>query len=139
LGDFSIGMSSPELEVILDHYRNPRNYGELSDADIRVKDSNPLCGDVVELFLKVEDGRIKDVSFIGKGCAISQASASMLTERLRGMSIEEVKNLQKSDILEMLGIELSPVRLKCALLSLKVLKSGVYSYIGQKLEEQDEG
>lgn len=131
-------MSSPELEIILDHYRNPRNYGEMRDADIRARDSNPLCGDVVELFLKIEDGRVKDVSFMGKGCAISQASASMLTERLRGMSIEDVKNLQRSDILEMLGIELSPVRLKCALLSLKVLKSGVYSYIGQRLEEQEE-
>ena len=127
-------MSSSELDEILDHYRNPRNYGELEDPDIHVRDSNPLCGDVIELFIKVKDGVISDVKFKGRGCAISQASASKLTEKIIGMRLEDVKKLSRQDILEMLGIELSPVRLKCALLSLKVLKIGVYSYLGQKLE-----
>ncbi|GBC71383.1 Iron-sulfur cluster assembly scaffold protein IscU [Candidatus Calditenuaceae archaeon HR02] len=130
-------MASPELENILDHYRNPRNYGELLDADIRVKDSNPLCGDVVEMHIKVRDGVVEDIKFRGKGCAISQASASMLTERVRGMRLEDVKNIDRQQILDMLGIELSPVRLKCALLSLKVLKTGVYTYLGQIVERED--
>ncbi|MEM3040468.1 MAG: iron-sulfur cluster assembly scaffold protein [Nitrososphaerota archaeon] len=130
-------MSSPELDEILDHYRNPRNYGEIENPDIHAKDSNPLCGDVVELFIRVKDGVISDVKFKGKGCAISQASASKLTEKLIGMRIEDVKSLSRQDILDMLGIELSPVRLKCALLSLKVLKVGVYSYLGQRLEQEE--
>ncbi|MEM0482309.1 MAG: SUF system NifU family Fe-S cluster assembly protein [Nitrososphaerota archaeon] len=130
-------MASPELENILDHYRNPRNYGELPDADIRVKDSNPLCGDVVEMHIKVKDGVVEDIKFRGKGCAISQASASMLTERVRGMRLEDVKSIDRQQILDMLGIELSPVRLKCALLSLKVLKVGVYGYLGEKLRPEE--
>ncbi|MEM2549324.1 MAG: iron-sulfur cluster assembly scaffold protein, partial [Nitrososphaerota archaeon] len=84
-----------------------------------------------------KDGVISDVKFKGKGCAISQASASKLTEKLIGMRIEDVKDLSRQDILDMLGIELSPVRLKCALLSLKVLKVGVYSYLGQRLEQEE--
>ncbi|MEM0445798.1 MAG: SUF system NifU family Fe-S cluster assembly protein [Nitrososphaerota archaeon] len=131
-------MASPALENILDHYRNPRNYGELENADIRVKDSNPLCGDVVEMQIKVVDGVVKDIRFRGKGCAISQASASMLTERVRGMRLGDVKDIDRQQIIEMLGIELSPVRLKCAMLSLKVLKMGVYTYLGEKLREKDE-
>jgi nitrogen fixation NifU-like protein len=130
-------MTSPELENILDHYRNPRNYGELPDADIRVKDSNPLCGDVVEMHIKVRDGVVEDIRFRGKGCAISQASASMLTERVRGMRLEDIKSIDRQQILDMLGIELSPVRLKCALLSLKVLKVGVYGYLGEKLKPEE--
>ncbi|MDT7878839.1 MAG: SUF system NifU family Fe-S cluster assembly protein [Candidatus Caldarchaeales archaeon] len=131
-------MASPEIENILDHYRNPRNYGEMPDADVRVKDSNPLCGDVVELYLKIRDGEIVDARFRGKGCAISQASASMLTERIKGMKLDDARNISRDTILSMLGIELSPVRLKCALLSLKVLKLGVYGYLGEKLEREEE-
>jgi nitrogen fixation NifU-like protein len=131
-------MASPEIENILDHYRNPRNYGEMPDADVRVKDSNPLCGDVVELYLKIRDGEIVDARFRGKGCAISQASASMLTERIKGMKLDDARNISRDTILSMLGIELSPVRLKCALLSLKVLKLGVYGYLGEKLEKEEE-
>jgi nitrogen fixation NifU-like protein len=134
----SSGMASPEIENILDHYRNPRNYGEMPDADVRVKDSNPLCGDVVELYLKIRDGEIVDARFRGKGCAISQASASMLTERIKGMKLDDARNISRDTILSMLGIELSPVRLKCALLSLKVLKLGVYGYLGEKLERGEE-
>ncbi len=113
-------------EIILDHYENPRNYGELPDADISYEDDNPLCGDRVRIDLKVQDGRIVDVRFSGKGCAISQASASMLTERIKGATVEEARRLTRDDILEMLGIPLGPARIKCALLSLKVLKAGLY-------------
>ncbi|HXF68207.1 MAG TPA: SUF system NifU family Fe-S cluster assembly protein [Thermoflexus sp.] len=113
-------------ELILDHYENPRNYGELPDADISYEDDNPLCGDRVRIDLKVQDGRIVDVRFSGKGCAISQASASMLTERIKGATVEEARRLTRDDILEMLGIPLGPARIKCALLSLKVLKAGLY-------------
>ncbi|MCS7143320.1 MAG: SUF system NifU family Fe-S cluster assembly protein [Aigarchaeota archaeon] len=127
-----------EIDLILDHYRNPRNFGEISDAHVKHKDSNPLCGDVVELYLKLDGDRVVDVKFKGKGCAISQASASMLTERLFNKTLDEVVKLTKADILDMLKIELSPVRLKCALLSLKVLKGGVYSYLGRKLEDLEE-
>ncbi len=124
---------SPEMysEIILDYYRHPVNFGELEKPDIVSKDSNPLCGDIVEMQLKVNDGKITDVKFKGQGCAISVASASMLTELIKGKTLEEVARLEKKDILEMLGIELSPIRLKCALLSLKALKLGIYSYLGK--------
>jgi nitrogen fixation NifU-like protein len=113
-------------EIILDHYENPRNYGVLPDADISYEDDNPLCGDRIRIDLKVQDGRIVDVRFSGKGCAISQASASMLTERIKGATVEEARQLTRNDILEMLGIPIGPARIKCALLSLKVLKAGLY-------------
>jgi nitrogen fixation NifU-like protein len=113
-------------EYILDHYKNPRNFGRLEAADISHEEENPLCGDVVGIDLKVEDGNIEDVRFHGRGCAISQASASLLTERLKGMSLEDAKQIGKDDVLDELGIEISPARIKCALLSLKVLKAGAY-------------
>ena len=113
-------------EYILDHYKNPRNFGRLEGADVSHEEENPLCGDVVGIDLKVEDGNIADVRFHGRGCAISQASASLLTERLKGMSLEDAKQIGKDDVLEELGIEISPARIKCALLSLKVLKAGAY-------------
>jgi nitrogen fixation NifU-like protein len=113
-------------EYILDHYKNPRNFGRLESPDITHEEENPLCGDVVGIDLKVEDGSISDVRFHGRGCAISQASASLLTERLKGMSLEDAKQIGKGDVLEELGIEISPARIKCALLSLKVLKAGAY-------------
>jgi nitrogen fixation NifU-like protein len=121
-------------EVILDHYKHPRNHGKLDPADFSFEDDNPLCGDRIRIDVRVgEDNKVADVKFSGQGCAISQASASMLTEHIMGKSLDEVKQLSKDDILEMLGIELGPVRLKCALLSLKVLKAGVY---GIKDEEE---
>jgi len=114
-------------ENILDHYQNPRHYGTLEDPDISYEDDNPLCGDVIRLDIKLDDeDRISQVAFSGEGCAISQASASMLTEEILGKTLEEVKQISKDDILELLGIQLGPVRLKCALLSLKVLKAGAY-------------
>lgn len=120
-------------EYILDHYKNPRNFGRLEDADISHEENNPLCGDVVGMDLKTRDGVIDDVRFHGRGCAISQASASLLTERLKGMSLDDARKIDKEDVLEELGIEISPARLKCALLSLKVLKVGAYG-----LNQEDE-
>jgi nitrogen fixation NifU-like protein len=115
---------------ILDHYQSPRNFGTLEHPDISAEDSNPLCGDVIRMDLKIEDGKVADVRFSGKGCSISRAAASMLTEEIRGKSLEEVKRIGKDEVLEMLGIELGPVRLKCALLALKTLKVGVYGVRG---------
>jgi nitrogen fixation NifU-like protein len=114
-------------EQIIDHYKNPRHRGELDPHDYSYQDENPLCGDRIRIDVRVgPDGRIAEAMYSGEGCAISQASADLLTESIVGKSLEQVKSLSKDDILEMLGIELGPVRLKCALLSLKVLKAGVY-------------
>ncbi|TMC96355.1 MAG: SUF system NifU family Fe-S cluster assembly protein [Chloroflexi bacterium] len=122
-------------EYILDHYKNPRNFGRLEKPDITHEEDNPLCGDVVGMDFKVTDGVIEDVRFHGRGCAISQASASLLTERLKGMALEDAKKIDKHDVLGELGIEISPARIKCALLSLKVLKVGAY---GLADEDEDE-
>ena len=122
-------------EYILDHYKNPRNFGRIEGADITHEEYNPLCGDMVGMDFRVRDGVIEDVMFHGRGCAISQASASLLTERLKGMSLEDARKIGKEDVLEELGIDISPARLKCALLSLKVLKVGAY---GLAAEEEDE-
>ena len=114
-------------ENILDHYRHPRNKGRLEDPTHTHEENNPLCGDVIRMYMHVNDDNVIDqVRFEGQGCAISQASASMLTEMIQGKTLDEVKQLDKEDILEDLGIEIGPVRLKCALLPLKVLKAGVY-------------
>ncbi len=118
-------MDSPYQEVILDHYRNPRNKGRLDPADISYEDDNPLCGDRIRLDLRLdEDGRVAEVAWDGHGCAISMASASMLSKEIQGKTLEDLRQLGKDDILEMLGIELGRARLQCALLSLKVLKAG---------------
>ena len=115
---------------ILDHSQNPRNFGTLDHPDISAEDSNPLCGDKIRMDLLVEDGRVKDVRFSGVGCSISRAAASMLTEEIKGKTLDEVKRIGRDEVLEMLGIELGPVRLKCALLALKTLKVGVYGIRG---------
>jgi len=116
-------------EHILDHYKHPRNFGVLEGADIDHREDNPLCGDDIRMMLKLDgDGRVADVRFHGRGCAISQASASMLTERAKGLTLEAIKGLQRDDLLQMLGITVSPVRLKCAILSLVVLRDGVELY-----------
>jgi nitrogen fixation protein NifU and related proteins len=120
-------------EIILDHYRNPRNKGRLEHADVSTHDSNPLCGDEIDIHLKVEQGKIKDIKFEGRGCAISQASASMLTEMVMDKPLTAVKDLAKDDILENIGLmSLGPARIKCALLSLKVLKMGMINYYTDK-------
>lgn len=126
-------------EHILDHYKNPRNRGTLESPDITYTDSNPLCGDELRLDLRVRDGLVEDVKFSGHGCSISQASASMLTERIKGRRLDELKGLSREDVLEDLGIELGPVRLKCALLALKVLKAGVYGIQQWPGEEDSDG
>jgi nitrogen fixation NifU-like protein len=114
-------------EQIIDRYKNPLMRGELDPHDYTYEDDNPLCGDRIRIDLRVDgQGRITEAAFSGTGCAISQAAADLLVESVVGKSLEDVKALGKQDILGMLGIELGPVRLKCALLSLKVLKAGVY-------------
>jgi len=113
-------------ENILDHYKHPRGRGTLERPDVSFEDANPLCGDRLRMDFKFENGRIAAVRFSGQGCSISQASASMLCEKLEGMSLEDAKKISREDVLELLGIELGPVRLKCALLALKTLKGGVY-------------
>ncbi len=113
-------------EVILDHYRNPRNKGTLDPADHSYEDTNPLCGDEVRVDVRVAADRIAEIKFSGRGCAVSQASASILTEMVEGMPLAAVKALTKDDLLEEIGIPVSPARLKCALLGLKVLKAGLY-------------
>ena len=114
-------------EVIVERYKNPAYRGSLDPADITFEDENPLCGDHIKIDLRVDDnGIVKEAAFDGHGCAISQASADMLLESVIGKSIEDIKKLNKENILELLGIELGPVRLKCALLPLKIIKAGVY-------------
>lgn len=110
-------------DYILDHYRNPRNFGTLEGADFEAEDLNPLCGDQIRMQIKLDDGVISDVRFSGKGCAISQASASMLTESVKGMKLSDVAKLPKDAVLENVGIGISPTRMKCAMLGLRVLKS----------------
>ena len=113
-------------DYILDHYKNPRNQGELPGATNTYADSNPLCGDELSMALRIDGGRVADVRFSGKGCAISQASASILTEEIKGKTLDEVKAIDKDHILENLGIPISPARIKCALLSLKTLKGAAW-------------
>lgn len=114
-------------EVIIEHYKHPSYRGKLDPHDISFADNNPLCGDHIQIDLRVDaNGLVTDARFDGHGCAISQASADLLMETIIGKPLEEVKKLNKDSVLEMLGIDLGPVRLKCALLSLKVLKAGVY-------------
>lgn len=125
-------MSASDLysEIILDYYQNPRNYGVLPQTDIKMEEYNPLCGDSVELQLRLDgEGRIGEAKFTGKGCAISQASASVLTEMAKGHTLEELKGLGPTGILARLGIkQISPTRMKCALLPLVALRSGIDAY-----------
>jgi nitrogen fixation protein NifU and related proteins len=109
-------------DYILDHYKNPRNFGELDAPDLEFHDHNPLCGDELAVQIKVEDGKIADLRFHGQGCAISQAAASIASEELIGMPVEDVGTLNASWVIDQLGIDISPTRRKCALLNLKVLR-----------------
>ena len=114
-------------EIIIERYKEPENKGVLEPNDITFEDDNPFCGDHIRIDLRLDkDNKIAEAAFSGHGCAISQASADLLIDFIKGKSVEEVKGIYKQDILDLLGIELSPVRLKCALLSLKVLKAGIY-------------
>ena len=118
-------MSMDYREYILDHYRDPRNYGTLEHPDVLSEDSNPLCGDQLAIDLQIEGDRVTEVRFKGRGCAISQATASMLSEMIEGKIVAEVVQLGKDDVLEALGIPISPARTKCAFLSLRVLHRGL--------------
>jgi len=124
-------------EEILEHYTHPHHYGTLAEADISHEESNPLCGDRIrfDIELDEEGQRIKDVRFSCVGCAISKASASMLSDLIVGKSLAEIRDLDKEDLLEELGIDLGPVRLKCALLPLKVVKAGAYGLEGWQEED----
>lgn len=113
-------------ESILDHYKNPRNKGTLDPADFSFQDTNPLCGDEIRIDVRVENDRVTDIRFSGQGCAISQAATSMLMELAEGRPVEEVKLISRDDVLEELGAPISPARMKCAMLGLKVLKASLY-------------
>jgi len=136
-------------EMIIDYSRNPTNYEtedqrKLEDSffkntDVIFHDSNPLCGDSIDIGLKINDNKVTDIKFSGKGCAICMACSSVLTEITKGKSLDEVRNIEKNDILSELGLEhLQAVRIKCALLSLKVLKSALYTYLAKHLENHQD-
>jgi len=114
-------------ELIIERYKSPHYRGELNPNDISYEDDNPSCGDHIQIDVRLDEkGIVTEALFSGEGCAISQASADLLLESIIGKSVDEIKEISKEDILENLGIELGPVRLKCALLPLKVLKAGIY-------------
>jgi nitrogen fixation NifU-like protein len=113
-------------DYILEHYRRPHNFGVLETPDLRWEGANPLCGDRITLMIEVRDGKVADVAFTGRGCAISQASASLLTDEMRGKSLEDLEKLTPDDVLDLLGIEISPARLKCALLSLDTMSHAMH-------------
>ncbi|MDP3742582.1 MAG: SUF system NifU family Fe-S cluster assembly protein [Candidatus Micrarchaeota archaeon] len=117
-------------EIILDYYRHPRNFGTISKPDASSHEVNPLCGDEVTVQLKIKGGKVEKIKFNGKGCAISQASTSMLCEHIEGKKLEEVVKMSKEEALELLGINLSPMRLKCALLGFKAAKLAAFKYLG---------
>jgi nitrogen fixation NifU-like protein len=111
-------------EEILQHYKRPHNWGPMEDPDLQAEDHNPLCGDQLKVMLRVDDdGKVADVRFEGAGCAISQASASMASDEIKGMAVSELLALDRSFVLDLLGIDISATRIKCALLSLKVIKA----------------
>jgi len=123
-------------EMIVDYSRNPINYGEIENHDVTFHDSNPLCGDSIDIDMKIDEDKVTDIKFHGKGCAICMACSSVLTEITKGKSIDEARAIEKNDVLSELGLEhLQAVRIKCALLSLKVLKSALYTYIGKNLSD----
>jgi nitrogen fixation protein NifU and related proteins len=128
-------------EVILDHYKNPRGHGLLDEPDAQAEGQNPLCGDEVTVSLKfAEDGEtIADVGFEGRGCAISQAATSMLTEIVKGRTATEVAELPREELLDEIGIPLTPVRLKCAILGLGVMKVALHRAKGTPLPEEWQG
>ena len=126
-------------EMIVDYSRNPINYGEIENHDVTFHDSNPLCGDSIDIDMKIDENKVTDIKFHGRGCAICMACSSVLTEITKGKSLEEARAIEKNDVLSELGLEhLQAVRIKCALLSLKVLKSALYTYIGKNLKDAED-
>jgi nitrogen fixation protein NifU and related proteins len=124
-------------DYILEHYRRPHNFGMLDAPDARHEGFNPLCGDRITITLAIRDGIVTDVAFTGRGCAISQASASLLTDEIRGKPVAEVEALKAQDVLDLLGIEISPARLKCALLSLDTVSHALASRAGSSAESAE--
>src|SRR6056297_2246258 len=129
-----IGGSDMYRQQILDHYKSPRNYGEIEDPTFTHVGENPMCGDTITMDVVLDDDEetIERVAFRGDGCAISQASASMLTKKLQGMSVEELAELDRDDVVDMLGVDISPMRIKCAVLAEKVAQDGADIYFGEK-------
>jgi len=123
-------------ENILDHYKNPRNHGHIDQPSAVAEGVNPLCGDELAIELKVEDGVVTDVRYNGRGCAISQAAASMLSDAVKGKPLEELSEIGKDDVLDELGVPLSPIRLKCAMLSVGVLKVALNQLTGEPLPRE---
>jgi nitrogen fixation NifU-like protein len=128
-----IGGSDMYRQQILEHYKSPRNYGELEAPTFTHVGENPMCGDTIEMDVVLDDAEetIERVAFRGDGCAISQASASMLSEELVGMSIEELHDLDRDDVIDMLGVDISPMRVKCAVLAEKVAQDGADIYFDE--------
>ena len=112
----------------MEHYKNPRNRGKMDDAQVEVTENNPLCGDVISMQLKVKDGKIEDVKFDGSACAVTVASSSVLTEVLKGKSLEKAKKMSKEELLDLLGVELTTSRVKCASLPLEALHNLIQMY-----------
>jgi len=129
-----IGGSDMYRQQILDHYKNPRNHGELAEPTFTHAGENPMCGDTIQMDVVLDDDEdtIERVAFRGDGCAISQASASMLSEELAGMTIEELQAMDRDDVIDMLGVEISAMRVKCAVLAEKVAQDGAEIYLGEK-------
>jgi nitrogen fixation NifU-like protein len=123
-------------ENILDHYKNPRNSGHLETPSVTAEGMNPLCGDELSIELLVRDGVVSDIRYNGRGCAISQAAASMLSEAVKGKPLAEVREIGREDVLEELGIPLTPIRLKCAMLSVGVLKVALAELGGEPIPEE---
>ncbi|MEM2614193.1 MAG: SUF system NifU family Fe-S cluster assembly protein [Nitrososphaerota archaeon] len=119
-------------EIILDYWKNPKNKGKMENADVVISEANPLCGDTITLYFKFDGETIEDLKFEGSGCVISQSTASMLTEVAKGKNIYDILKLERKNLEKMLHVNLAPNRLKCALLPLKALKLGIYSYMGKK-------
>jgi nitrogen fixation NifU-like protein len=120
-------------EYLLDHYKNPKNFGEIKNSDIHKHDNNPLCGDEIEIFAKVDgkngkDEKIKEIKFKGHGCVICMASASILMDEIEGKKLKDIQKMQTEDMLKLLGIELTPARIKCMMLPLKALQKGMIDY-----------
>jgi nitrogen fixation protein NifU and related proteins len=124
-------------DEILEHYRNPHNFGILDNPTTAKEGANPLCGDRITLMLGIgDDGYVYDVAFTGRGCAISQASASMLTDEIKGKSLDEISHLGRQDVLDNLGIEISPARLKCAMLSLETLRDATQDRVAWQATDE---
>ena len=129
-----MGMGSDMYrQQILDHYRNPRNYGEIEDPTFTHVGENPMCGDEIEIDVELadDDETIERVAFRGEGCAISQAAASLLSEQLPGTSLDELREMDRDDVIDLLGVDISPMRVKCAVLAEKVAQDGAEIYLGE--------